>query len=555
MQTEPSLSEAPRANQQHAYEQPGRITPFCSFGPQVLPIIADKLPLSTRCFWIDRFPSLIQPCKAYRAALISRQHLDAFTRMHKTGNILAKRSSIEVLDQERLFNIDELFFSITDKRGVIEQCNDVFTRISAYTTEEVLGAPHSLLRHPDMPRCIFKLLWDTIEAGQTIAAYVKNLAKDGRYYWVLAVVMPTQNGYLSIRLKPSSELFPLVRQIYSELLSLERCIETDTKRRPEAMAAGTKRLLEVLATHGFQSYTAFMHAALSSEMTARHQALEEGQNQSTKGLHLRMSFSGNLRIVAEHCHELDKNLQKLFRTLDEFRGMNVLLLDKSRSMLDSAATIRLLSLNATVAAHQLGARAQTLGVVAESLGEASISSQQIITDLAKEMHSLVDSLSSLIFEVATIKLQSEVGNHFLLEMQANDGHSQEKASQSLITLIREVSKRIHSVYERLSASEMGFSILRKRVEQLLRNVSTLRFVQFAGLKESVSLSGADSFAVVFKDAKHQIDKTHSECDQLQQRVEASQLHIRTIRNVRSDVFAHTAAMTNWADALPTFFVS
>lgn len=471
------------------------------------------------------------------------------------GNILAKRSSIEVLDQERMFNIDELFFSITDKRGVIEQCNDVFTRISAYTTEEVLGAPHSLLRHPDMPRCVFKLLWDTIEAGQTIAAYVKNLAKDGRYYWVLAVVMPTQNGYLSIRLKPSSELFPLVRQIYSELLSLERCIETDTKRRPEAMAAGTKRLLEVLATHGYQSYTAFMHAALSSEMTARHQALEEGQSQSTKGSHLRMSFSGNLRIVAEHCHELDNNLQKLFRTLDEFRGMNVLLLDKSRSMLDSAATIRLLSLNATVAAHQLGARAQTLGVVAESLGEASISSQQIITDLAKEMHSLVDSLSSLIFEVATIKLQSEVGNHFLLEMQANDGHSQDKASQSLITLIREVSKRIHSVYERLSASEMGFSILRKRVEQLLRNVSTLRFVQFAGLKESVSLSGADSFAVVFKDAKHQIDKTHSECDQLQQRVEASQLHIRTIRNVRSDVFAHTAAMTNWAEALPTFFVS
>lgn len=465
---------------------------------------------------------------------------------------MAKRTSIEILDQERVFNIDELFFSITDKRGVIEQCNDVFTRISGYTTDEVLGAPHSILRHPDMPRCVFKLLWDTIEAEQTIAAYVKNLAKDGRYYWVLAVVMPTQNGYLSIRLKPSSELFPVVRQIYSELLTVERIIETEPKRRLEAMQASTKRLLELLRQHGYNDYNSFMHAALSSEMTARHMALKSDRKHQ-RGLHQCLSFPANLRVVAEHFFELDNNLQKLFETLDEFRAMNVLLLDKSRSMLDSAATIRLLSLNATVAAHQLGARALTLGVVAESLGEASISSQQIITDLANEMHSLVDSLSSLIFEVATIKLQSEVGNYFLDEMQNDDNTSHDSASQSLITLVHEVSNRIHAVYERLSASEIGFSVLRKRVEQLLRNVSTLRFIQFAGLKESVSLNGADSFAVVFKDAKHQIDKTHSECDQLQQRVEASQLHIRTIRNVRSDVFAHTAAMTNWAEALPTFF--
>ena len=193
--------------------------------------------------------------------------------------------------------------------------------------------------------------------------------------------------------------------------------------------------------------------------------------------------------------------------------------------------------------------------MAESLGEASISSQQIITNLSQEMHTLVSSLSSLIFEVATIKLQSEVGNAFLVEMQSADGQAQDVAAQSLTTLVREVSNRIHSVYERLNVSEMGFAVLRKRVEQLLRNVSTLRFVQFAGLKESVSLDGADAFAVVFKDAKHQIDKTHNECDQLQQRVEASQQHIRTIRNVRSDVFAHTAAMTNWTETLPTFFVS
>ncbi len=475
-------------------------------------------------------------------------------KVDRTGNILAKRSAIEVIDQERAFNINELFFSITDKRGVIQRCNDVFTRISAYSTEEVLGAPHSILRHPDMPRSVFKLLWDTIEAGQTIAAYVKNLAKDGRYYWVLAVVMPTENGYLSIRLKPTSDLFPVVRQIYAAVLNHERAIETEPKRRAEAMQAGTKVLLEHLAKHGFKDYTAFMHAALSYEMTARHQALKERKTGAHRDYQPEVTFAGPLRAVAEHFRELDKNLQRLFQTLDEFRSMNVLLLDKSQSMLDSAATIRLLSLNATVAAHQLGAKAQTLGVVAESLGEASISSHQIIVDLASEMQSLVESLSALIFEVATIKLQSEVGNDFLIEMQSADGSAHDAASQSLTTLVREVSQRIQSVYERLSVSEMGFSVLRKRVERLLRNVSTLRFIQFAGLKESISLDGADAFAVVFKDAKHQIDKTHSECDQLRERVDASQQHILAIRSVRSEVFSHTAAMSEWATALPTVFL-
>ncbi len=114
-----------------------------------------------------------------------------------------------------------------------------------------------------MPRTVFKLLWDTIESGQTIAAYVKNLAKDGRYYWVLAVVMPTENGYLSIRLKPTSELFPVVRKIYSELLVLERTIETEAGRRPESMARGHKRLLELLAMHGFKDYASFMQTALT----------------------------------------------------------------------------------------------------------------------------------------------------------------------------------------------------------------------------------------------------------------------------------------------------
>jgi PAS domain S-box-containing protein len=85
--------------------------------------------------------------------------------------------------REREFGIEELFFSTTDVKGHISAGNEVFTRISGYTEDELLGRAHNVIRHPDMPRGVFQLLWDTIQAGRPIAAYVKNRAKDGELYF------------------------------------------------------------------------------------------------------------------------------------------------------------------------------------------------------------------------------------------------------------------------------------------------------------------------------------------------------------------------------------
>ena len=82
-------------------------------------------------------------------------------------------------DIARDFKVSEAFFSTTDTRGVIQAGNRVFSRISGYTEAELIGKPHNIIRHPDVPRAVFKLLWDTLEAGQPICAYVKNMAKDG----------------------------------------------------------------------------------------------------------------------------------------------------------------------------------------------------------------------------------------------------------------------------------------------------------------------------------------------------------------------------------------
>jgi PAS domain S-box-containing protein len=109
---------------------------------------------------------------------------------------------------ENLLGEEELIVSKTDLKGRITYANDVFIRMAKYSYAELMGAPHSLIRHPDMPRSVFKLLWDTLQAKQEIFAYVVNLAKDGSHYWVFAHVTPTFDergtivGYHSNRRKP-----------------------------------------------------------------------------------------------------------------------------------------------------------------------------------------------------------------------------------------------------------------------------------------------------------------------------------------------------------------
>lgn len=117
-------------------------------------------------------------------------------------------ANVHVTDREVTFHPDEVIVSKTDLKGRITNCNDVFLDIARYREAEVLGQPHSIIRHPDMPRSVFHLLWETIGHQSEIFAYVKNRTKTGDYYWVLAHVTPsydvngTLNGWLCITLFP-----------------------------------------------------------------------------------------------------------------------------------------------------------------------------------------------------------------------------------------------------------------------------------------------------------------------------------------------------------------
>src|SRR5664279_2239091 len=102
---------------------------------------------------------------------------------HVRETVMTVSASVVPTGEEGLIGQDELFFSTTDRRGVIRAGNSVFVRVSHYSLEELIGSPHSLVRHPDMPAGAYRLMWDRLLAGRPMGAYVKNLAKDGSHYW------------------------------------------------------------------------------------------------------------------------------------------------------------------------------------------------------------------------------------------------------------------------------------------------------------------------------------------------------------------------------------
>lgn len=199
------------------------------------------------------------------------------------------------------FALNEVFFSRTDERGIIQAGNYVFKRVANYEWEELIGAPHKVIRHPDMPKGVFQLFWDIIGAGQSMGTYVKNKAKDGLYYWVFAVVVPCENGFLSARISPSSALFEEVKAVYGELLQAE----TNEGLSPPESA---EKMLEWIRSKGFEDYHQFATHALSEELMARDAGLERPKDQKISDLRKMMS---NAEILVEETQGLVKDFDAM----------------------------------------------------------------------------------------------------------------------------------------------------------------------------------------------------------------------------------------------------
>ncbi len=136
---------------------------------------------------------------------------------------------VEIRDNEIKLSDKRYIVSKTDAKGIIEYGNDYFVEISGYTPAELIGQPHSIVRHPDMPKVAFKLMWDRIKQGKNFIAIVKNLAKDGSYYWVVTdfepKVDPITNEIIShtaFRKAAPRKAIEAIEPIYATLLKIEQ---------------------------------------------------------------------------------------------------------------------------------------------------------------------------------------------------------------------------------------------------------------------------------------------------------------------------------------------
>lgn len=170
---------------------------------------------------------------------------------------LMRGTAIAPTGVERRFGAEEIIVTKSDLKGRITYANEVFLRVAGYAEDEVVGRPHSMLRHPDMPAALFALFWDRISSGEEVFAIVNNLARDGANYWVFAHVTPTFDdagrivGYHSNRRHPEPAAINAVIPIYRQVRALEGL--THGKLSAESAALFTE-----LTTERHGSYDEFV---------------------------------------------------------------------------------------------------------------------------------------------------------------------------------------------------------------------------------------------------------------------------------------------------------
>lgn len=413
---------------------------------------------------------------------------------------------VQPVREARRFGAEELFFSTTDKKGRIRYGNEVFTRVSGYTEEELVGEPHNIIRHPHVPRCVFKLLWNYLESGKSIAAYVKNLAKDGRYYWVLAMITPCKQGYLSVRLKPSTALFEAAQNLYDAVLEEEQLIEARANKR-EAIEKATPLLLKGLADAGFPDYDSFMRAALCEELNALRPHIAAVREQRAPA-----DETECLIRLRQASAEVVDTMEGLFQSLSRFHTLGDRLFERHAALDELGKSLTFSSLNANLAASRMGAAGATLSVISRSLGERSKEADQMLGELMSRMGPLCSEARRLAFDVAVAQLQAYVSESYASELNGEAiAVNPAGIREGLECISDELLSRSRSVMDGLGGLYADICTLGASSEQVSKQVERMQVVQLNGRIEVAAQTQAGAFTGIFDDIGKIIEESRGDC--------------------------------------------
>jgi PAS domain S-box-containing protein len=153
------------------------------------------------------------------------------------SNRLTKKDRPNPINDEIIIPDEAVLISMTDPKGIITEANNIFVEIVGYSEEELIGASHNVIRHPDMPKVMFKVVWNHIKQGENVMALVKNLAKDGRYYWVLTDFVTKFDAdrnivnYTAYRRPVCNDVQNAITPLYKALLAIEELADMEASEK------------------------------------------------------------------------------------------------------------------------------------------------------------------------------------------------------------------------------------------------------------------------------------------------------------------------------------
>ncbi|TIC86393.1 PAS domain-containing protein [Nocardioides sp. GY 10127] len=405
---------------------------------------------------------------------------------------------------ETTFPPSDLFFSRTDDRGHILSGNTVFAQVSKYELADLVGAPHSIVRHPSMPRGLFRLLWTEISEGRQIVAYTDNLASDGSHYWTLASIRPVPGGeYLSVRAKPcDTATMEVVSGLYAQVLEHEQELAAGGMAARDVADAGYVRLLELLASAGYPSYREFQRELLPREVALRSEATASGgQHPSAR--------RGRVHGELDDSHAaLVQALDTLVGGLGPFTSESARLGDQAAYLRTLARTIRRFSLNSQILGYQVGDSGAGLSAVARLINDEAGRFAGLVTPVADTIASIREHLAELTFAVASAKMQLDVIDVFVTDLGAShvapDGSTQGADPVRMADLrglvdnlaldIEAAAGALHELQELSSGLDRPLG----KVELVLSQISLLAF---NGRVEAVRLEDPASALQLFNEVR------------------------------------------------------
>jgi len=312
------------------------------------------------------------------------------------------------------FSVKEMFVSRTDKRGIISECNSVFERISEFSKDELISSPHNIIRHSDMPKCIFKLVWTRLKNNLNTAGFVKNKSKTGKYYWVLANFYVEDDGLFSIRVKPLSSHFEIIKSLYIELIKIE-----ETK----SVEKSSEYLMECLQKLGFANYDQFMSTVLKDELELR---LASRALNKSKLISVHSTDFQKMNLELKNVELIKSNLEKSLDSISEVvRGITKSRVKEIQDIFNTDTfgrvcnRLEVLSVNMCITANKMANEGAALYVVANTFQATTQKFLKVFNEFKKSLENFKTQLQKsendlcqayFLNEMLHFTVKNEVGN-------------------------------------------------------------------------------------------------------------------------------------------------